>query len=146
MVDAALDHLKGQIEETGAVVTCDPLPEVNLEGTLLMQLFQNLIENAVKYRGKDVPRIHIGAGQERGCDFFSVRDNGVGIPEHQKERIFEPFKRLHGHKISGSGIGLAICKKIVERAGGRIWVESEPGKGSTFFFTLSQVRGTAPVS
>jgi len=132
----ALGNLQGEILETKAVITCDPLPEVQVEGTLLVQVFQNLIENAIKYRGKDAPRIHIGDGQEDGYYRFFVRDNGIGIEREYYGRIFEPFKRLHGREKPGSGLGLALCKKIIERAGGRIWVESEPGRGSTFFFTL----------
>jgi PAS domain S-box-containing protein len=136
MVKAALANLQSEIQETGAAVICDALPDVNLEGTLLVQLFQNLIGNAIKYRGNNASRIHIAAEEQGGYHLFSVKDNGIGFEEHHHERIFEPFKRLHGAGIPGTGIGLAICKKIIERAGGRIWVESEPGRGSCFYFTL----------
>ncbi len=136
MVEMALANLQSAVEESGAVVTCADLPEVELESTLLVQLFQNLIGNAIKYRGKASPRIHIAAEEQGRYYLFSVKDNGLGIDKQHLERIFEPFKRLHGGEISGSGIGLAVCKKIVDRAGGRIWADSSPGQGSTFFFTL----------
>lgn len=137
MVNAALANLEGVIRETQAVVRCGALPAVKLEEVLQIQLFQNLIENAIKYRGMDAPDIYIGAVEQDDCYLFRVKDNGIGIEESQRENIFKPFKRLHGFDIPGTGMGLAICKKIVERAGGSIWVESEPGKGSTFCFTLS---------
>jgi light-regulated signal transduction histidine kinase (bacteriophytochrome) len=132
----ALGNLNGSIEKNKAVVTHDPLPAILGDETHIEQLIQNLIGNAVKYRRQDVPRIHIGA-QERGKEWlFSVSDNGQGISRQYQTLIFELFKRLHSQRHSGTGIGLATCKKLVERYGGRIWVESEVGKGSTFFFTL----------
>jgi signal transduction histidine kinase len=117
-------------------VTRDSLPPVLIDATHLSQIFQNLIGNAIHYRGSAVPRIHIGVGDQGEMWLFSCTDNGLGIAHEYQLQIFEPFKRLHGTDRSGSGIGLAICKKIVERFGGRIWVESEEGSGSTFFFTL----------
>jgi light-regulated signal transduction histidine kinase (bacteriophytochrome) len=103
----------------------------------LTQLLQNLIGNAVKYRGDRAPEIHIGAVRRGPFWEFFVGDNGIGIADEYKEQIFGIFKRLHhGDKYSGTGIGLAICQRIVQRAGGQIWVESQPGQGSTFFFTL----------
>jgi signal transduction histidine kinase len=102
----------------------------------LIQLFQNLISNALKFCGASPPRIHISAVKRDKEWVFSVRDNGIGIPEEHLGDVFELFQRLHKDKYPGTGIGLSTCKKIVERHGGRIWVESEPGKGSTFYFTL----------
>jgi light-regulated signal transduction histidine kinase (bacteriophytochrome) len=102
----------------------------------LMQLFQNLISNSIKYRSAETPRIHVWA--ERSADgwVFAVQDNGIGIDPIDTSRVFGMFKRLHGTEIPGTGIGLALCKKLVERQGGRIWVESEPGRGATFKFTI----------
>ncbi len=133
----ALEFLAIQIKEAGAKVTFDPLPTITAEELPLVLLFQNLIGNAVKYRREtEPPEIHISAQQE-GRDWdFSVSDNGIGIEEEHLEQIFAPFKRLHGREIPGTGIGLAICRKLVERYGGRIWPESEYGKGSTFHFTI----------
>ena len=107
-----------------------------------MQLFQNLISNSIKYRGKEIPRIHISAERDGEGWQFSVRDNGMGIDPQDADRVFGMFKRLHGSEIAGTGIGLAICKKVVERQGGRIWVESEPGRGATFKFTIPPARRT----
>jgi PAS domain S-box-containing protein len=132
----AIDNHHVTIEETGAVVTHDPLPAVQGEETPLLQLMQNLIGNALKYRSARPPRIHI-SGSAQGPQWrFSVSDNGIGIKPEYRTQIFEPFKRLHGEDKPGTGVGLAICKRIVEAMGGRIWVESEVGKGSTFYFTL----------
>ena len=134
----ALVALRALIEESGAKVTRDPMPDVATDGQQLLQVFQNLIGNAIKYRSEEMPRIHVSAVLEGGKEWvFSVRDNGLGIDPAYFDRIFVMFERLHGlQHFSGNGIGLAICKKIVERLGGRIWVESEVQKGSTFFFSL----------
>jgi signal transduction histidine kinase len=103
----------------------------------LQQVFQNLVGNAIKYRDQEPVRIHVSAGIRGVLWRFSVQDNGIGIDPQYKEKIFGVFKRLHhDRKYSGTGIGLAICQRVVERYGGRIWVESEPGKGATFFFTV----------
>ncbi|MGA2705897.1 MAG: PAS domain S-box protein, partial [Isosphaeraceae bacterium] len=135
-VDEATSNLGKAIAEKGAVVTHDALPAVLADRTQLVQLFQNLIGNALKFCDGP-PRVHVAAVRNAEEWVFSVRDNGIGIaPEHQ-ERIFQIFQRLHGRdKYPGMGVGLAICQKVVERHGGRIWVESQPGEGSTFFFTL----------
>jgi signal transduction histidine kinase len=103
---------------------------------MLIQLFQNLISNSIKYKGKEHPRIHVSAERDAGGWLFAVRDNGIGIDPEDTDRVFGMFKRLHGNEIPGTGIGLALCKKVVERQGGRIWVESEPGQGATFKFTI----------
>jgi len=133
----AMANLQMAIEESGAQVTHDPLPTVMADAAQLVQLFQNLIGNALRFHGEAPPRVHISA-QRQGKEWvFSVRDNGIGIDPQHAGRIFLIFQRLHTRrKYPGSGIGLAICKKIVERHGGRIWVESQPGQGSTFYFTL----------
>jgi PAS domain S-box-containing protein len=133
----ALRSLSVAIEESGAEVECGNLPWVKGDGVQLAQLFQNLIGNAIKFRGGQAPRIAVWAEREEGCWRFAVRDNGIGIAAEYFERIFVMFQRLHGRKsYPGTGIGLAICKKIVERHGGQIWVESEPQQGATFLFTL----------
>ncbi len=138
VLERAGANLHVPIEESGAAVTSDALPTVTADESQLVQLFQNLIGNAVKFRGKKPPRIHVGAARGNGEWKFSVRDNGIGVDPQFAERIFVIFQRLHGRdEYSGTGMGLAICKKIVERHGGRIWVESTPGQGSTFRFTLS---------
>jgi signal transduction histidine kinase/DNA-binding LacI/PurR family transcriptional regulator len=142
----ALANLEIAIEENDAVVTHDELPTVLGDETQLLRLLQNLIGNAIKFRKKETrPEIHINA--ERAGDewTFSVRDNGIGIDSGYFERIFMIFQRLHSREeYEGTGIGLAVCQKIVERHGGRIWVESEPGKGSTFYFTILDSRDSAP--
>jgi PAS domain S-box-containing protein len=137
ILDRTLSYLKFLIEQSGATVTRDPLPMVMADEVQLTQLFQNLIDNAIKFCSDRSPAIHISA--KRGNDewILSVRDNGMGIEPQYFDRIFQIFQRLHGpDEYPGTGIGLAICKKIVERHGGRIWVESEPGKGATFYFTI----------
>jgi light-regulated signal transduction histidine kinase (bacteriophytochrome) len=136
-LDWALLNLETVIESTGAKITHEELPAVNGDRTQLGQLFQNLIGNAIKFRGQDPPEIRVGA-ERRGREWvFEVRDNGIGIEPEYRDRIFEIFQRLHpSSEYQGTGIGLAVSKRIVERHEGRIWVESAPGKGSTFFFTL----------
>ena len=131
-----LDSLRGVIEENQATVTSDPLPVVMADRRQLMRVFQDIISNAIKFRGALPPAIDVGAERHNGEWRISVRDNGVGIEPQYFERIFLVFQRLHsGSEYAGTGIGLAMCKRIVERHGGRIWVESEPGNGSTFYFT-----------
>jgi signal transduction histidine kinase/DNA-binding response OmpR family regulator len=128
--------LSAAIHESGATITHDPLPDVWVENRALTLLLQNLIGNAIKYRGDQPPKIHIWA-ESAGDDWqFCVRDNGIGIAPEYHERIFGIFKRLHGKEIPGTGIGLAICQRVVQWQGGRIWVESQPGSGSVFHFTL----------
>ena len=145
VVETAVANLQAAIAEAGATVTHDPLPTVLADETQLMQLFQNLIGNAIKFRGGRPPRVHVGAEPRDGEWAFSVRDNGIGIDPQFAERIFLIFQRLHEReKYPGTGIGLAICKKIVERHGGRIWLDSAPGRGSTFHFTLRPAEGDAP--
>ncbi len=142
---AALENLKPAIQESGATITSETLPIVEGDETQLMQLFQNLIGNGLKYRKKDVnPRIKVSARQEERQWVFAVFDNGIGIDAQYFEQIFQIFQRLHtADEYQGTGIGLASCKKIVERHGGRIWLDSVPGEGTTFYFTLlpsSQVK------
>jgi light-regulated signal transduction histidine kinase (bacteriophytochrome) len=138
-LEQALLNLRGAIEESGALVTHDPLPTVLADEMQLVQLFQNLVGNAIKYQDPGVPRVHISAARNSGKKWiFAVNDNGLGIDPQYFEKIFGVFQRLHGRdEFAGTGIGLAICKKIVERHGGSISVESQPGKGSTFRFALA---------
>ncbi|MGZ3458437.1 MAG: sensor histidine kinase, partial [Archangium sp.] len=136
-VERALSHLRLALEESGAEVEVEPLPWVKGDETQLTQLLQNLLGNAVKFRGERPPRIRVSATREGDSVTVAVEDNGIGIEAQYYERIFAIFQRLHGkEEYPGTGIGLSICKKIVERHGGRIWVESTPGQGSTFRFTL----------
>jgi PAS domain S-box-containing protein len=141
VLDQTLANLEMTIEKSGAVVTHDALPTIMADALQLVQLFQNLIGNAIKFRGEELPRVHVSAEQKENEWIFSVRDNSMGIDPQYAERIFQVFQRLHTRmEYPGTGIGLAVCRRIVERHGGRIWVESEPGKGSTFYFTMP-VRG-----
>ncbi|WP_036301523.1 sensor histidine kinase [Methylotenera sp. L2L1] len=136
-LERAESNLRLAIEESGAVVTRDPMPRLEADVSQLTQLFQNLIGNGIKFRGDTSPVIHVGAEKKDGEWLFSVRDNGIGIAPDFFERIFIIFQRLHGkHEYPGTGIGLSVCKKIVERHGGKIWIESEVGKGAVFYFTL----------
>ena len=138
----ALANLRASVEEAGATVAHDPLPTVRAERTLATQLLQNLIGNAVKYRSPDrKPFVKVAATREDKGWVFCVQDNGIGIPEKHKERVFKIFQRLHTRQqYSGTGIGLAIVKRIVDFHGGRIWVESTVGQGSTFYFTIPDRR------
>jgi light-regulated signal transduction histidine kinase (bacteriophytochrome) len=132
-----LDNLQIAIEESGTEIRHDPLPVVSGDPVQLGLVFQNLLGNAVKFRGEAPPRIHIGAHREDGEWRISVGDNGIGLDERFADRIFVLFQRLHDRTAyPGTGIGLAISKRIIQRHGGRIWVESEPGRGSTFYFTI----------
>jgi len=142
VLERTMQNLKATIEESGASVSCDPMPTVMADDSQLVQLFQNLIGNAVKFRGERQPKVHVSASLDDGEWIFSVKDNGIGIDPKYFSRIFTIFQRLHGKtEYPGTGIGLAICKKIAERHGGRIWVESEPGEGSTFFFSIMEKKG-----
>jgi PAS domain S-box-containing protein len=133
----AIKNLHVMIEERGAAITHAPLPSIVGDARQLGQLFQNLVGNAVKFHAERPPRVHVSADGEGNEWTFSVRDNGIGIHAKDAERIFVIFQRLHGRReYAGTGIGLAICRKIVERHNGRIWVRSQPGKGSTFYFTI----------
>lgn len=140
----ALFNLRGAIDDSGALVTSDPLPIVLADDMQLIQLFQNLVGNGIKYQGPGVPQVHVSAAKTReGRWLFSVRDNGLGIDPQYFEKIFGMFQRLHKREeFGGTGIGLAICKKIVTRHGGSISVESAPGKGSTFSFALTGGENT----
>lgn len=139
VLDIVRGNLHAMITESQAVVNSGHLPKLGIDTTSLIQLFQNLVANAIRYRSAASPRISISATRDVAYWHFECCDNGVGIPPQHYDRIFEPFKRLHGQEIPGSGIGLALCRKIVERYGGRIWVESTVGEGSTFHFTLPVV-------
>ena len=136
VMEIARQNLKASIGETNAVVTADPLPVIGAFQAHFVSLFQNLIGNAIKYRSEQPPRIHVSVERMDGHLRFAVSDNGIGIESEYFEKIFVAFKRLHGQTIPGTGIGLAICQRVVERYGGRIWVESQPGRGSTFLFTF----------
>jgi PAS domain S-box-containing protein len=136
-LDRALGSLHTAVEESGVMVTHGSLPHVIGDGLQLEQLFQNLIDNAIKFRSEETPRIHVSAEEKAGEWIFSVQDNGIGIDPEFAERIFVVFKRLHREEdYPGAGVGLTLCRKIVERHNGRIWVESEAGKGATFRFTI----------
>ena len=139
VLDHAIRNLGMSIKDSGAVVTHDSMPTMFADGVQITQIFQNLISNSIKYYNEAPPRIHISAKQNKKAVIFSVSDNGIGIDPQYYERIFTIFQRLHSkEKYSGTGIGLAICKKIVERHHGKIWVESLPGEGSTFYFTIPE--------
>ena len=133
----ALTNLKIQIEENNAIITHDPLPTIMGNEKLKVQLFQNIIANAIKYRGHETPKIHISSSKEKNQYLFSIKDNGIGISNKHLEKIFTIFQRLHtNEEYEGTGIGLAIAQKIVHQQGGQIWAESELEKGTTFYFTI----------
>jgi signal transduction histidine kinase len=143
----AVANLGLAIADSGAKVVVDPLPPVVGHRTLLIQLFQNLIGNAIKFRGTVPPEIHVTAELRAGAVEFAVRDNGIGFDPKYAPKVFVIFQRLHARgKYPGTGIGLAVCKRIVENHGGRIWVDSTPGKGTTFFFTIAEQQPAAPDS
>jgi light-regulated signal transduction histidine kinase (bacteriophytochrome) len=135
---AVLLGMERSIRDSGAQITHDPLPGVTFDFERLSQLFRELIANAIKFRAPGAPQIHISASASEQGTTFSVRDNGIGIDPRYHDQIFEVFKRLHGREFPGTGMGLAVCKRIVEQHGGAIWVESEGGNGATFRFRLPQ--------
>ncbi len=142
VLNCALENLELPIKESLAVITHDDLPVLAADSTHLVQLFQNLLSNAIKFRSDSPLKVHIGAKCEDGHWLFFVRDNGIGFEQVYTDRIFLPFKRLHSKdQYPGTGIGLAICKRILERHGGRLWAESEYGKGATFYFTIGDPKG-----
>lgn len=142
LVDRVVADLGGMLQANAAEVAQEGLPCVNGDATLLGQLFQNLISNAIKFHDARPPRVHVSARRENGHWLFAIRDNGIGIPPASLERVFVIFERLHTEEeYPGTGIGLAICKRVVEHHGGRIWAESTPGEGTTFYFTLPSKDG-----
>ncbi|HTB18241.1 MAG TPA: ATP-binding protein [Bryobacteraceae bacterium] len=145
VIRKVLLNLQASVEQSGAMITWDTIPAVHAHEICLVQLVQNLVSNAIKYRGKDAPRIHISAQWREPEWVLSVQDNGIGIAPEYAQQIFKIFKRLHGQDYPGTGIGLAICQRIVETYGGRIWVESD-GKGSCFYFTLPPAKGQVPAA
>jgi PAS domain S-box-containing protein len=141
-LDEALLGLQASIQESGAKITSDSLPTIHIDPVQLTQLFQNLISNAIKFRSELPPEIHVSAIRSNRAWRFAVKDNGIGLDPQYGERIFMIFQRLHTRrKYPGTGIGLSLCKKIVERHRGKIWVESEQGRGSTFYFTVPDIEG-----
>jgi len=145
VMNKVLLNLQASMEQSGATITWDNLPAVHAHEIRLVQLLQNLVSNAIKYRSEEAPRIHIAAEWREREWTLSVRDNGVGIPREYAQQIFKIFKRLHGQDYPGTGIGLAICQRIIETYGGRIWVEPGDGKGSCFYFTLPPAKSEAAV-
>ena len=140
-MEKVLLNLQASIEQNGASITWRNLPTVRAHEVRLVQLFQNLVGNAIKYRRAEPPAIHVSAERRDSDWLFSVQDNGIGIKPDYAQQIFGIFKRLHGNTYPGTGIGLAICQRIVENYGGRIWVESKLGAGSLFRFTLPRGNG-----
>lgn len=137
VIDAALETLQGILEETGARVTRSALPTVRADRSQMVRLFQNLLGNAIKFRGAEPPEVHVGAHRRDGGWDLTVRDNGIGIPPADQERIFQPFQRLHAvEEYPGTGVGLALCRRIAEIHGGELTVDSAPGAGATFTLTL----------
>jgi light-regulated signal transduction histidine kinase (bacteriophytochrome) len=137
VLEKALGNLEVAIKDSGASITFTGLPRLRMHEFQLQQVFQNLIGNAIRYRGKHPPRIVVAAERRPEAWIISVQDNGIGIEPQFKQQVFFMFKRLHSAaEYPGTGMGLAICQRIIERSGGRIWVESEPGHGSTFYFTI----------
>jgi light-regulated signal transduction histidine kinase (bacteriophytochrome) len=136
VMQSAMDNLQVAIKDSNARVTHDTLPGVTGDNGQLVQLLQNLIGNAIKFQSGETPEVHVWARMEDSEWIFAVRDNGIGIEPQYFERVFQVFRRLHREEYAGTGAGLAIAKRIVERHNGRIWLESQPGKGSTFYFSI----------
>jgi len=144
LLDRTVENLRSVISETGAIITHDPLPAISADDTQLLQVFQNFIQNAIKFHRDEQPRVHVSAVKDKNEWVFSVKDNGIGIELQHLDRIFKIFQRLNKTaEPEGTGMGLAIVKKIVERHRGRVWAESEPGKGSTFYFTIPETGDTS---
>ena len=144
MLRTVLARLDKELRSNDAKVSYDKLPRVSGDPDRLMQVFENLLRNALHHRGEAPPRIHITAEKQAEGWLFAVRDNGPGVEADYLESIFRPFERLHGRQRPGPGLGLAVCRAIVERHGGRIWAESQAGAGSTFFFTLPRTSSLRP--
>jgi len=138
VMEIVKENLKASIEETRAIITSTPLPVLKARASDFIPLFQNLVANAIKYRSQRRPEVHVAMHRTDGQLWFAISDNGIGIASEHHEEIFDPFMRLHGRDIPGTGIGLAICRRIVQRYSGRIWVESRLGAGATFRFTLPE--------
>jgi len=136
VLEGVLLNLDKEIRAGEAEITHEPLPKISFDFTLLSQVFRQLIANSIKFRGPEPPHIHISAAETNEGFAFAVRDNGLGIDPRYHEQIFSAFCRLHGREYPGTGVGLHICKRIIEQAGGKIWVESQAGQGSVFHFTL----------
>jgi light-regulated signal transduction histidine kinase (bacteriophytochrome) len=133
----AIANLEGDIRQCNAQITSDPLPTIVGDHTQLVQVLQNLVANAIKFRRDETPRVQVSATPIEGGWRFAVEDNGIGIDEEHFERLFRAFQRLNGRRYSGSGIGLSVCRKIVERHRGKIWLASTLGQGTTFYFTVA---------
>jgi len=145
LAEEAADRIEEAAREAGAQIEIGDLPAVMGDRVLLIQLLQNLISNAVKYRGEARPRVEVSAREDGERWAFSVKDNGIGLEPRFAEKIFAPFQRLHTREeYKGTGIGLAIVQQVVERHGGQVWVESTPGEGATFFFTLPKTPAERP--
>jgi light-regulated signal transduction histidine kinase (bacteriophytochrome) len=140
LLEAAIGAMQPAIEESGAIVTHDALPELFCNPDQLIWAFSALIENSIKFRAESRPAIHISAAQRGRTWEFSIRDNGMGMDPRHCERVFGVFKRIHHDQYGGAGMGLPIVRRIVEQSGGRVWAESQPGAGCTFFFALPQIK------
>jgi PAS domain S-box-containing protein len=145
LLAGALGDLRGAIADRGATVTHDPLPAVRGDIAQLQSVFRNLVSNGIKFHDTQPPHVHVSATRQGYQWLFSVRDNGIGIPPQDHQRIFMVFQRLHHHEpYPKPGVGLAVCKRIIERHGGKIWVDSAPGQGTTLFFTMPDAEGSPP--
>jgi light-regulated signal transduction histidine kinase (bacteriophytochrome) len=145
VAELSAQNLQEAIDQSGAAIVIESLPVIRANEGQLLRLFQNLIGNAIKYRGENTPEILIAASSAAGKTVFSVKDNGIGIDPQYCQQIFDPFRRLHAEsEYEGTGVGLAICKRVVQQHNGRIWVRSKPGEGSTFYFTIPDSESTKP--
>ena len=143
VAELAAQNLQEAVDQSWAIIVIESLPVIRANEGQLLRLFQNLIGNAIKYHGENPPEIHIAASSSAGRTIFSVKDNGIGIDPQYHQQIFDPFRRLHtDSEYEGTGVGLAICKRVVQQHNGRIWVKSRPGEGSTFYFMLPDSEST----